>query len=215
LEASEQNLREVMDAMDLDSSPEMREALEVISRASDGGGSSSSSSGVSAKRHLKNIVLGSILGLSFSAFPSSAERMKYVPLFGPLPCVADSTGKFSTKLTARRRYLPRIQQGVFDFNAAVKGGGSRGATWAQSEDGLPKLKRAMGLYGASLRKGEIPDEISRQAEQLTIAFEKAGSVKGGRLDEKATRAALDAYLKFAGLGSSESGDYAAPPKPLK
>ncbi len=70
---------------------------------------------------------------------------------------ADSTGKFSTKLTARKRYLPRIISGVSDLRKALKSPVSSIASF--NTDSLPSLLRAMNLYGASLRKGEAPDEI--------------------------------------------------------
>jgi hypothetical protein len=56
---------------------------------------------------------------------------------------------------------------------------------------------------ASLRKGEVPDEISRDAEKLTSVFEaeaaKAGSVGAGEVGAQLGKAgkALDAYVVFA------------------
>jgi hypothetical protein len=32
--------------------------------------------------------------------------------FSPIDALADSTGKFSTKATAKKRYLPRIKKGA-------------------------------------------------------------------------------------------------------
>lgn len=75
------------------------------------------------------------------------------------------------------------------------------------ENDLIGLTRAMDLYGASLRKGEVPDETSRMATKLTKSFEdamrKAQTLKNdqNKLD---ARNALDAYLKFAKLSSSGS-----------
>ncbi|CAN0042185.1 unnamed protein product [Discosporangium mesarthrocarpum] len=37
--------------------------------------------------------------------------------FDAPPALADSTGKFSSKATARKRYLPRISKGVAGFQA--------------------------------------------------------------------------------------------------
>jgi hypothetical protein len=77
----------------------------------------------------------------------------------------------STKLTARKRYLPRI------VNAANKltqlklntQSTAEAVTYFTSEE-YTDLLRAMNLYGFSLRKGEAPDEISRKEEQLTQSF---------------------------------------------
>ena len=66
----------------------------------------------------------------------------------------------------------------------------------------------MGLYGASLRKGEYPDEISKKAQLLTDKFEKtlkSNSNKGG--SKEAIRIALDDYLSFAGLDPTNSKTY--------
>ena len=111
---------------------------------------------------------------------------------------SDSTGKFSTKLTARKRYLPRIESGVRSF--------LQNDYLDKAEAG--NLIRAMGLYGASLRKGEYPDNISKKAQALTDAFERAllvNNKKGG--DKEAVRAAFDEYLSFAGLELTTSDVY--------
>jgi hypothetical protein len=108
---------------------------------------------------------------------------------------ADSTGKMSTKLTARRRYLPRIEKGVAEWKT------SQGRF---TDEQMGSLVRAMGLYGASLRKGEIPDEISRQADELTQEFEKEArkfSKTPSKEQYEVTLKSLDNYLKFAGLDS--------------
>ena len=133
--------------------------------------------------------------------------------------VADSTGKMSSKMTARKRYLPRVFSGVSKFLKL--------RTLAEVRDfqtnDLPSFKRAMSLYGASLRKGEIPDEISREAEERTNAFEKAVlkiAVKGNGKEDEAvasellapSRSALESFLSFAKLPSLDSADYSSPVK---
>eukprot|EP00607_Mallomonas_marina_P001048 CAMPEP_0182427256 /NCGR_PEP_ID=MMETSP1167-20130531/16440_1 /TAXON_ID=2988 /ORGANISM="Mallomonas Sp, Strain CCMP3275" /LENGTH=133 /DNA_ID=CAMNT_0024609375 /DNA_START=241 /DNA_END=642 /DNA_ORIENTATION=+ len=123
---------------------------------------------------------------------------------------ADSTGKMSTKLTAKRRYLPRIAAGVKAFNAAVKDTNLI-KTFAETE--FPPFKRAMSLYGASLRKGEVPDAISRKAEDLSDEVEKhvkrLSSISGAAVADElvATRIALDEYLTFAKLAVSSDAEY--------
>eukprot|EP01038_Epipyxis_sp_PR26KG_P015000 gene15000-20179_t len=108
---------------------------------------------------------------------------------------ADSTGKMSTKLTARKRYLPRIETGVKLFNSID----STETAKLFVQDELPGLVRAMNLYGASLRKGEYPDDISAKAEKLTILFStEASKLSQFNNDVYAkARLAFDDYLDFA------------------
>jgi hypothetical protein len=122
---------------------------------------------------------------------------------------ADSTGKFSSKLTARKRYYPRIVEGVKEFNAVVDNKESIG-TFVEKEN-IDKFKRALNLYGASLRKGEVPDEISRTAEKLTATF----IAEVDKLDKSSNtveqlakcRVALDEYLAYSKLDLSTSSIY--------
>ena len=71
----------------------------------------------------------------------------------------------------------------------------------------------MNLYGASLRKGETPDDISRQAEKLTEEFIKVSQkiVKSSGADKesqiKLLKTALDNFLIFSKLPLSDSSDY--------
>ena len=67
--------------------------------------------------------------------------------------------------------------------SALKTAG-KGVADAFVVDELPGLKRAMNLYGASLRKGEVPDEISRQAEKLTEAFVVSASKLPATFDKE-------------------------------
>ena len=71
----------------------------------------------------------------------------------------------------------------------------------------------MNLYGASLRKGETPDEISRNAEKLTETFKNIAKVLNtSPASDLATqlsksKEALNSYLKFASLSDIDSSDY--------
>jgi hypothetical protein len=148
----------------------------------------------------KPAVVASLLGLLLPAMmPSDTAPFLTVPL---VPAAADSTGKMSTKLTARKRYLPRIKTGVTQFSALQEAPTAEGIK-AFVEGELPGLKRAMNLYGASLRKGEVPDEISRDAEKLTSIFDaeagKAATVGAGEVSAQLSKAgaALDKYVAFA------------------
>lgn len=82
----------------------------------------------------------------------------------------------STKLTARKRYLPRILKAVpilssFKLNSVTP----EESKAYFSSDAFSDLIRAMNLYGFSLRQGEAPDDTSRKAEQLTDSFNKVCS----------------------------------------
>jgi len=113
---------------------------------------------------------------------------------------ADSTGKMSTKLTAKKRYLPRIKTGIVLFNQLLQQPTKEGID-SFIADELPNLRRAMSLYGASLRKGEVPDEISRKAESLTESFAREVAKLEGSKDIavqlQQTDFALKEYLQFA------------------
>ena len=161
-------------------------------------------SGVSAWRStwlrpIAAAVTGSVIGIA-----------PLTPLMHPPLSLADSTGKLSTKLTAKRRYLPRIQSGVVSFNK-VK---SFEEFLVFEKDEFPAFQRALGLYGASLRRGELPDEISREADVKTQTVGKeVQRLKSSGKDSfdtgiKAVRSAIDDYLDFAKLPlSSSTEDY--------
>lgn len=113
---------------------------------------------------------------------------------------ADSTGKMSTKLTARKRYLPRIVSGVKEYNNIINNKNSDIEKFKKDE--LPSFIRAMSLYGASLRKGEVPDAISREAEKITNDFNECVIKNNNQCVN-----ILDEYLKFSKLSISSSNDY--------
>ena len=116
---------------------------------------------------------------------------------------ADSTGKMSTKLTARKRYLPRIVAGVKEFEAVAKSPKSSPESdlfLLGKDSQSASLVRAMRLYGASLRKGEVPDAISREADELCSSFQKDIDIfSKSRSTQDAEKAdkSLRAYLTFA------------------
>jgi len=113
---------------------------------------------------------------------------------------ADSTGKMSTKLTARKRYLPRIVSGVKEYNNIINNKNSDIEKFKKDE--LPSFIRAMSLYGASLRKGEVPDAISREADKITNEFNECVIKNNNQCVN-----ILDEYLKFSKLSISSSNDY--------
>jgi hypothetical protein len=85
---------------------------------------------------------------------------------------ADSTGKYSTKLTARRRYRPRIVNAipVFQDISQSKMNLDASKEYVTSEM-FDDLVRAMRLYGVSLRKGELLDDVSRKIDKIVDSFE--------------------------------------------
>eukprot|EP00802_Teleaulax_amphioxeia_P029551 Tamp_31697.p1 GENE.Tamp_31697~~Tamp_31697.p1 ORF type:complete len:189 (+),score=41.67 Tamp_31697:31-597(+) len=99
---------------------------------------------------------------------------------------ADSTGKFSSKRTAKNRYVPRIKKGIAAFEQ-LESGGDGAAFQATLDD----MTSAMKLYGQANRRGELPDKISNRLEADADAFAKAA--KSG--DKAATRTALDKYFE--------------------
>ncbi len=109
--------------------------------------------------------------------------------------------------------MPRIITGVKQFRSLLQNP-SKESTIKFVAEALPNLERAMNLYGASLRKGEVPDEISRTAAKLTEEFVLMANnllkfEKGSEVDSSLIRckAALDVYLKFANLSPVDSTDY--------
>lgn len=119
---------------------------------------------------------------------------------------ADSTGKMSTKLTARKRYLPRITEAVTEFNEMAKSPQAPSSSTFLAKESADGLGRAMNLYGASLRKGEVPDAISREAERLTAVFKaslETAAKSRAPADIERARADFDVYLKFAGLPTTQ------------
>jgi hypothetical protein len=142
-------------------------------------------------------------------------------------------GKFSSKMTAKKRYLPRVisgksshssysvvlfctllthtsSTGTKNFNSIIAS--DQGIDDFVSSD-LEGFLRAMDLYGASLRKGEVPDETSRTATKLTKTFEEAmKKTQNSKTEQNKSdaRSALDAYLKFAKLSPSNSPKPAEP-----
>ncbi|CAM9834636.1 unnamed protein product [Ectocarpus fasciculatus] len=106
--------------------------------------------------------------------------------FGASPVFADSTGKYSSKATARKRYLPRIVKLVNAFQA-LKKDIATGSASPKSEffvDVLADSVSAMDLYGSSMKKGETPDSKSRALQQLAQDFGSTCNSIGKSLGKK-------------------------------
>lgn len=131
-------------------------------------------------------------------------------LSSPSVVLADSTGKYSTKQTAKKRYLPRVRKGVALFAALGKTLDKPETIQAYNQYVQDNLATAMALYGSSTRIGELPDPKSRTVDKEAEDFVKEikALAKGG--DVKATyeraKANLVAYL--AGTKLEPLGDAA-------
>lgn len=126
-------------------------------------------------------------------------------IFTPALANADSTGKFSSKRTAKNRYVPRIKKGI-DLVKAAASGGSMDDLLADLED----MVGAMKLYGDAQKRNEVPDKTSLRLVDDAVAFEKAA--KSG--DVAAAQAKLDAYLNHLPRDGREPfGSGMAPPPP--
>lgn len=143
----------------------------------------------------KPIIVGFLIA-------STLNFESYTPVLKLNTAVADSTGKMSTKLTARRRYLPRIVAAITKFEEFSNGKVSEDAmkTYFKS-DGFQDLVRGMKLYGLSLRVGETPDDISRTAGILAEATDKSCATYASSSDGKLADCLnnFNEYKKFAKL----------------
>mmetsp|Transcript_1109 Transcript_1109/g.1695 ORF Transcript_1109/g.1695 Transcript_1109/m.1695 type:complete len:191 (-) Transcript_1109:20-592(-) len=86
---------------------------------------------------------------------------------------ADSTGKFSSKATATRRYLPRIKNASekFDLLKDEIEKENWGAIENFANEILPDAKPALELYGSAQKRGEYPDANSKKFVSLAKEFE--------------------------------------------
>lgn len=131
-------------------------------------------------------------------------------LSSPSVVLADSTGKYSTKQTAKKRYLPRVRKGVALFAALGKTLDKPETIQAYNQYVQDNLATAMALYGSSTRIGELPDPKSRTVDKEAEDFVKEIKTLAQGGDVKATyeraKANLVAYL--AGTKLEPLGDAA-------
>lgn len=83
-----------------------------------------------------------------------------------------STGKYSTKQTAKKRYLPRVRKGVKLFVDLGKTLDKPDTIQAYNQYIEDNLGTALSLFGASTRIGELPDKGSRTVEAEVEDFIK-------------------------------------------
>lgn len=125
-----------------------------------------------------------------------------------LPALADRTGKFSTQLTAKRRYLPRIAKGL----GLIRGASPENKTWlegAQSFEAVrDDLTSALRLFGTSYfsegnRIGAVERALKERADEIDAAAKDlARAVKGK--DRTSAGTAYEAILKAANSYVDES-----------
>eukprot|EP00960_Hanusia_phi_P037836 753143-Hanusia_phi.AAC.4 len=84
----------------------------------------------------------------------------------PTWAFADSTGKFSSKRTAKNRYVPRVKKGL----EIIDGIESGVATFDQLLEIESDMVNAMKLYGDAQKKSEVPDKISIRLNKDADAF---------------------------------------------
>lgn len=104
----------------------------------------------------------------------SVATMLAISALPPEVALADRTGRFSTRLTARRRYLPRVREGVEAVRARADGDESYPLIKETISDWLPPAKLlASGSVGegaaAAPKKALLKDALS----QVETASKKA------------------------------------------
>lgn len=114
---------------------------------------------------------------------------------------ADRTGKYSTKLTAKRRYLPRIGRGLRAIERASPA--DNGSQWVQALQPVLDLEddfvTALKLFGTTYfqegnRIGPVERELSANVETIEAEFKQLkSSVQAGNKEN--AQKAYDAISK--------------------
>ncbi|CAE8735885.1 unnamed protein product [Polarella glacialis] len=107
-------------------------------------------------------------------------------LFGEFPASAslDGVPDIANLAVGRKKYVPKIVEGYKLLTAA----GAVDDAWLSK---LPKLSKAMDLWGALQRREMVPDKISRRLQKDVVAFEKVARTK----DYTATVQAFERYME--------------------
>ncbi|EKX45111.1 hypothetical protein GUITHDRAFT_109155 [Guillardia theta CCMP2712] len=107
----------------------------------------------------------------------------------PTYAFADSTGKFSSKRTAKNRYVPRVKKGLEIMDGIESGR----ATIEQLLEIEPDMVNAMKLYGDAQKKSEVPDKISIRLNKDAEAFSQAIKAAGSNADIAKVKASWQTY----------------------
>ncbi|CAM9457527.1 unnamed protein product [Chrysoparadoxa australica] len=142
-------------------------------------------------------------GISRSEFGLATVGVGLGLLTASGPAVADSTGKLSTKLTAKRRYVPRINAAVTEFQSIEGVIAKDPKEWKPAKDfvavTVPDVASALNLLGSSFKNGEYPDATSKARQAEAAAFiAKMGDLNKA-LSAKNAPQALKAYGEGKGL----------------
>lgn len=121
-------------------------------------------------------------------------------LDAPSAVLADRTGRFSTRLTARRRYLPRVRSGVDAVRARASGDTSYPLISVSMADLLPPAQLlASGSVGegaaAAPTRARLKDALSRAESSAKRADTDAAALKELLL-------ALEEYEDAVGLSDT-------------
>lgn len=112
---------------------------------------------------------------------TAAAAVVLVATRGVMPALADRTGRFSTRLTARRRYLPRVRAGVEAVRARAAGDLSTPPVAQTMEDLLPPARLlASGTWVClPLLSCDANDYAYTNTTTNIIAVDGTGSVGEG------------------------------------
>jgi hypothetical protein len=155
--------------------------------------------------------------MSRRAFAAAAVAAAVALVIGVRPASADRTGKFSTKLTSKRRYLPRIASGFDALTGAGAALDSGSAGWegvvtrAVSGPGAEDLMTALSLYGTmQFSEGNRIGAVERKLKEIEdVLFVALSTLKAaaGRSDLAASRTAYktvrDAGNEYADVAKIE------------
>lgn len=141
--------------------------------------------------------------------------------FVPPPALADRTGKYSTKLTAKRRYLPRIITGLELLratNPAAFAASPSVSVWptavAQFEERHENFVSALRLFSTSFfaegnRIGATERALKECVDTLEVALKKVavaakdGDREAATLAYQTAATAANTYIVTAKLRASE------------
>eukprot|EP00930_Biecheleria_cincta_P002600 TRINITY_DN103606_c0_g1_i1.p1 TRINITY_DN103606_c0_g1~~TRINITY_DN103606_c0_g1_i1.p1 ORF type:complete len:226 (+),score=43.17 TRINITY_DN103606_c0_g1_i1:91-768(+) len=102
----------------------------------------------------------------------------------PAAASLDGVPDVGDMYAARKKLAPVIVKGFKQLEAA----GAVEEDWLV--DTLPKMGKAMGLWGAMQRRSQTPDKFSRTLQKDAAAFEKVAKTK----DFQATMQSFQAYV---------------------
>lgn len=143
--------------------------------------------------HTRRQVLGYLANVPIALLPITAL---------PIQVQADRTGKYSTQLTAKRRYLPRIDKGLELIREASPSSGEGWqeavAAFAAKRDDLVSALRLFGtsFFAEGNRIGPVERALKKYANDLDDAAKKLIRAADAG-DRDAAGSAYEALMKAA------------------